>query len=411
MRVAFVIAVIAPALLLVYPGLDADEPVRSAVLVDVVTAIVAAAVIFIAASRGPSRRSWQPLLGLVALLWVASVLILHFMDVPWLHWPGTTSWMVAVAAGMLTSSVGLVHWAVWEGHKRSLRDWLPSVPATAWWAFVFAATATLSPLTEGWRNGAVFIPGMFILTTMAIGVGLGVRGQRLRLTRQRVQVRDRERRAMARELHDVIAHEVAGIVVMAQAVQGATPDPTSRQALARIEAAGERALQGIRAIVATSREDEPTVGRAGRGNRKPHTESLDDVGRLVDDFEHTTSATVRLHRRGALDGSESGGGSVSAPIAGAAYRIVAESLGNVRRHGRDVTHVDVVLELTGRTLVIEVCDDGAATTLTSVEDADGWGLPGIAERADLVGGRVETGPRPQGGWRVRAELPLRGPGA
>lgn len=402
---AFVIGVFAPALLLMYPAVEGADSL-SAVLVEVASAAVAATLILLAAWRGHEAASWGRLLGGVALTWLAAVAALQLLDVPWLHWPATTSWMLAVAGAMLLSGVGVVRWNVWEGRRATVRDWLPAVPALAWWGVLFAAAAALSPLIEGWSDGASTVPGMLVLTLLALGVGLGVRGQRLRLIRQRVQVRDRERRAMARELHDVIAHEVAGIVVMAQAVQGATPDPTAQEALARIVAGGERALQGIRAIVATSREDDPLVGR---GDRRPHTENLADVERLVHDFEHTTGATVRLHARGDLAARPTGDTEVSAPIAGAAYRIVAESLGNVRRHSRDVTRVDVVVELTERTLVVEVIDDGAAHP--PGQESDGWGLPGIAERADLVGGRVETGPRPEGGWRVRAELPRRGPGS
>ena len=107
---------------------------------------------------------------------------------------------------------------------------------------------------------------------------------------------------------------------------------------------------------------------------------------------------MQLHR--------SGDERVTTAIAAAAYRIVAESLSNVRRHAHDARRVDVVIDSTGADLVLEVRDDG--TSDLSNEPAElggGWGLPGIAERADLVGGRVETGPRPEGGWRVRAVLP------
>ena len=82
------------------------------------------------------------------------------------------------------------------------------------------------------------------------------RAQRRRLRTERIVVRDRERKQMARELHDVIAHEVIGIVVLAQGVRDSTADPMARQALERIEGAGGRALEGIRAIVAASRDDE-----------------------------------------------------------------------------------------------------------------------------------------------------------
>ncbi len=102
-------------------------------------------------------------------------------------------------------------------------------------------------------------------------------------------------------------------------------------------------------------------------------------------------------------------------VAVSAYRLVQESLTNVRRHAGDVRSVEVRLQRCDDILEVEVTDDGrGAATTTAVgttADADGtvhpgFGLAGMHERATALGGSVTAGPRRGGGWRVHAELPV-----
>lgn len=86
----------------------------------------------------------------------------------------------------------------------------------------------------------------------------------------------------------------------------------------------------------------------------------------------------------------------------AAYRIVQESLSNAAKHARPA-NVQVRAFCRGRSLVIDVCDDGAART----RYVSGSGLAGMRERAAQCGGSLQAGPRDPGGWRVHADLPLR----
>lgn len=142
-------------------------------------------------------------------------------------------------------------------------------------------------------------------------------------------------------------------------------------------------------------------GSASAEARAPHRRDLDDVQRLVEDFRPTIGAQVALER--------SGDAPVDSAVAGAAYRIVAEALSNVRRHAPAARQVTVRLETQGSDLLVEVTNDGLAPVAEgggpAPEHASGWGLTGIAERADLVGGHVHTGPDDGDRWVVRAVLP------
>jgi signal transduction histidine kinase len=92
---------------------------------------------------------------------------------------------------------------------------------------------------------------------------------------------------------------------------------------------------------------------------------------------------------------------VPSPVAQAAFRIVQEALTNVLRHAR-ASSAHVLVTTTGRTLEVDVTDDGRG----GAAGTEGHGLQGMTERAAALGGRVDTGPRVEGGWRVHALLPL-----
>jgi len=98
-----------------------------------------------------------------------------------------------------------------------------------------------------------------------------------------------------------------------------------------------------------------------------------------------------------------------APVVGlTAYRVVQEALTNARRHGGD--RVEVVLEVEGEELVVQVHDDGKGGSAAG-SGTPGFGLTGLQERVAAVGGRAAAGPAPEGGFTVRAVLPLRPGGA
>ncbi|HEX2577268.1 MAG TPA: histidine kinase [Aquihabitans sp.] len=234
--------------------------------------------------------------------------------------------------------------------------------------------------------------------TFAVGASAGTylrnvdRQQRLAAQ----QVRVDERRDLARELHDLVAHYVTGIVVQAQAARVvADADPRAAgAALDRIEGAGKDALTAMRRLVGALRDDEgtgppvvPPVGLAG----------LDDLVSASTAGGLDVRLTVEPGAAEAVPGA----------VAASAHRIVQESLTNVRRHAVEATHAAVDVRVAGRWLVVSVTDDGRSSP-SAPRGERGYGLVGMQERADALGGSLRAGPLdpPARGWSVVAHLPL-----
>ena len=205
-----------------------------------------------------------------------------------------------------------------------------------------------------------------------------------------------ERLDLARELHDLVAHYVTGIVVQAQAAQMVAeqrPD-AARTALAGIEQAGAEALRAMRQLVGSLRSHDAAPVEAPAGSAGLHE--------LV-----AQSNAAGLPARLRLHGVEAAGLPEALPpaVAASVHRIVQESLTNVRRHGVEVTVVDVDLVRYDDRVEIVVRDDGRGAA--HPVHGGGFGLVGMTERTRALGGSLEAGPLLEGGWQVRACLPLR----
>jgi len=202
-----------------------------------------------------------------------------------------------------------------------------------------------------------------------------------------------ERARIARELHDVVAHNVSIIVVQAVAADDVfdeRPD-VARQALRTIEATGRDALAELRRLLQTMRPDEPDTD--DRSAPQPGLDNLDSLASTV----QAAGLEVTVQREGAAVALPAG-------IDLSAYRIVQEALTNTLRHAH-ATRADVTVRYAADAVAIEVTDDGSGG-VPDVDDTGGHGLVGMRERAALVGGTIEIGSAPHGGFRVRAELPL-----
>jgi len=217
--------------------------------------------------------------------------------------------------------------------------------------------------------------------------------EREKEARRRVE---EERLRIARELHDIVAHTVAAMNVQAGLAADAfdaRPD-LARGALAQVRASGREAVQELHAVVGVLRDD----GANGSTLPAPRLSQLDEL------VERTAAAglNVTLHR-------QTGEQSLPAVVELATYRIVQEALTNVIRHaGARHTVVSVIRE--NSAVVVEVADDGTAGDGAAPAGVPtrGFGLVGMGERAAAIGGTVEHGPRPEGGFRVRAVLPVDG---
>ena len=203
-----------------------------------------------------------------------------------------------------------------------------------------------------------------------------------------------ERRRIAQELHDVVAHAMSVIAVQAGVgahVIDTNPDE-ARKSLAAIEATSREALQEMRRMLGVLREEGDVRGLLTAGPKNADVDALiAKVGaagvpvtvRYEGDRSRPIPASVRLN----------------------AYRIVQEALTNVVKHAGKASAVVTVGNTPGLAWV-EVVDDGRGVSAEPSTDGTGAGLAGMQERVALFGGRLETGPRPGGGFRVAAYFPF-----
>lgn len=251
----------------------------------------------------------------------------------------------------------------------------------------------------------VFVRTLVVLVLALVAawmIGLSVAERREHAVRQRTQLAAQavaaERLRIARELHDMIAHSVGVIAIQAgvgSRVIGTQPDE-ARKALLSIEATSRETLAGLRRTLGTLRRTGPVPGA--------EPVSLDPTPGLAD-LERLTAATaagagvrVELRWRGARR-------ALPADIDLSAYRIVQEAVTNVVRHARTPS-CRVTVEYGPEEVSVEVVDDGRGCEPADIDRAGGWGLVGMRERVGLLDGRLTAGPRPEGGFRVAARLPV-----
>jgi signal transduction histidine kinase len=204
-----------------------------------------------------------------------------------------------------------------------------------------------------------------------------------------------ERLRLARELHDVVAHAMSVIAVQSGVgahVADSRPGEVGR-ALAAIEVTSRAALTELRRLLGVLRQDgDPQASLAP----VPGLANLDVL--LAEVAE--AGLAVRLRVEGAP-------APLPAGVDLSAYRIVQEALTNVVKHAGPA-HAQVVVGYGDQEVTVEVIDDGrgAVTSVTDGRAGTGNGLIGMRERVAAVGGDLEVGPRPHGGFRVAARLPV-----
>jgi signal transduction histidine kinase len=209
-----------------------------------------------------------------------------------------------------------------------------------------------------------------------------------------------ERLRIARELHDAVGHHVALINVQAGALAWLLDDEDrsqARESVAHIQQAGHEALEELRLTVGLLREP----GAPAPAEPAEPVPGLDRLEELICSFAGAGLLVTREVTGEARPLPEA--------VELTAYRVIQESLTNTRKHADCDTAV-VRLGYAPGALRLAVEDEGASTAAQSPRTPGGHGIVGMRERVAALGGRLAVGPRPEGGYRVFAELPLRAAG-
>jgi signal transduction histidine kinase len=258
------------------------------------------------------------------------------------------------------------------------------------WALV-GLTALLEAVTVA-EIGFGFVV-MFL--TWYIGRRFRFRGERAaQLEREQAaearRVVAEERTRIARELHDVVAHRVSLMTVQAGAAKTVAADDLegALRAMEAVEQAGRQALDELRHLLGVLRPEAEVEGLGPQPG-------LADVPRLVDQFREA-GLQVSLTMNGVRT-------DLPARVDLSTYRIVQEALTNVLKHAGSSARSEVRVSTDNDAVVIEVLDNGHGATILP---GSGHGIGGMRERATLLGGSLDAGPRPGGGFRVAAKLPI-----
>jgi signal transduction histidine kinase len=279
-----------------------------------------------------------------------------------------------------------------------------------WGVAASAAILEIGVLLAALKYAGYSVLGTFVALSAvvvaagALGVYMRTRRQHIAALHERAHQLERERdqqarlaaaaeRArIAREMHDVVAHNLSVMVALADGARlTAAQDPRkAERAMGAVSGTGREALEEMRRLLGVLRDDRDDETPLGP---QPGIDALDG---LLEQVRRAGLAT-RLTRTG-----------TPAPVSPGAqlavYRLVQEALTNTLKHAPLASTAEVRLNYGDDALALEVLDDGAPVAAPGT--GGGHGLAGMRERAAAYGGAVEAGPRRQGGWRVRARIPL-----
>ncbi len=330
------------------------------------------------------------------LAWRPLVTVLALTLMPALLWRRSHPLMAALAgwgvAGLLSvlqltehANLGLYSMMAVLILLYSLVRWGSGREMVLGTAFVTVVVALgMYASSAGWAD--IFGGSVLLLLFVALAAVFRYRADLWH--RQQREIRNQERVGLARELHDTVAHHVSAIAVQAQAggvVAGIEPEKAA-EILAAIESEASRTLAEMRSMVRVLREEEAVAYSPQLG--------VADLPALA---RADATPTVEV----SLDGSLT---RLARPVDAALYRLAQESLTNAVRHARSATRVGIDVRREGDAVRLRVSDDGQTEPGPAPEP--GFGLLGMAERAQLLGGSLSAGPGPEGGWVVEAVLPV-----
>lgn len=294
--------------------------------------------------------------------------------------------------GIVGAAVAAVDWSV-----RWITNWSQALVSMGF-AFIFLAMFV----------GVSWVLGDVVRRRKAVVSRLQEQNRALardQAQRSRLAAQD-ERAAIAREMHDVVAHSLAVVVVQADgalyAARAALEQPPGigpdRAALERAAATLETLAQTARTSLGETRKLVGVLreeGSAAEYSPLQGLAHLDELAQRVRD----SGVPVELVVRGAVD-------DLPKEVDLAAFRVVQEAFTNALKHAGPDATVRVDVTRSPSVLLVRVVDDGLG--LASDADGEGNGILGMSERVDVLGGRVTAGPRAHGGWEVMATIPLGG---
>ncbi|MCC3772928.1 histidine kinase [Streptomyces sp. UNOC14_S4] len=254
---------------------------------------------------------------------------------------------------------------------------------------LLALAALAAPMRD--LNPGRFTAVFGAITFVVVAYSLLLRNQSGQRLKDLAAVRTAERLELARELHDLVAHHVTGIVVQAQAARfTALHGPAAAAAFERIETSASESLNAMRRLVGVLREgDAETEPVAG----------LPEVRALTEAFARTGPPVVLYIEQGLESW-------IPGDVAAGVHRVVREALTNIRKHAADATAVRVGVRGVPAGVELRIADDGKhAAPLSEQARGGGFGLIGLSERAKAMGGTLRAGPTPEGGWEVTALFP------
>jgi signal transduction histidine kinase len=273
------------------------------------------------------------------------------------------------------------------------RDLAVIAGLTIVWSFT---NPLLYPDEDYWRD----VGASLLLTGVAIGWGLFVRARRelVRSLREQAdragdEARAAERRRIAREMHDVLAHRLSLLAVHANALEFRTDASAEEVAEAAgvIGGSARAALEDLRGVIGVLRED------GGDSLTEPPQPTIADLPALV---EESRAAGMRITAR-----IELGDAAPTAAAGRTAYRIAQEGLTNARKHAPGAA-VTLTVQAPDGDLRVEIRSLApVAVASGSPLPGAGTGLIGLAERVTLAGGELESGVDPEGAFVLRARLP------
>ncbi len=347
-----------------------------------------------AGQEQPERRALDTLAFALLATGPALLAVRHRRPVPVLigvHTVTVTFLLIGYPFGpVFLSPVVAIFTAMVAGHRRT--TWIATSAAFGSYAVLEATVATTEP--QGFGHVLIIVAWALVVLFLADLVRSGRERARAQIWARDEEARRRaseERLRIARDLHDVVAHNISLINVQAGvALHLIDEQPEqARTALAAIKEASRDALRELRSTLDILRQN-------GEGAPRSPAPGLADLGDLVAD-----ASGAGLVVRTEVVGDPR---PLPSEVELAAYRIVQESLTNVRRHAGPAS-ATVRLTYGDTDLMVQIDDDGRQPA-SSASIGSGHGIEGMRERVAGLAGEFSAGPRPGGGFRVRAQLPL-----